>query len=126
VCGCVREGTLPGNIRLTAVTAGMFDEYLAGWKTDRDAHSASLASLLENLGGKTRLGVVLGAFDNPDAGTRDGGALCEYGKGRYGRQRGSARGEMQKSSTGKFHGVFSRNAVEDTGRQAMGPSTTLN
>jgi hypothetical protein len=45
VCGWVCEGTLPGDIRLTAVTARMFDEYFAGWKADRDAHGASLASL---------------------------------------------------------------------------------
>jgi hypothetical protein len=89
----------------------MFDEYFAGWKTDRDAHGARFASLLEDLSGQTRLGVVMGAFDNPDGGIRDGGVLCEYGNRRYGRQCGRARGQMQKLSTGKFHGVPSRNAV---------------
>jgi hypothetical protein len=59
----------------------MFDEYLASWKADRDAHGASLASLFENLGGQTRLSIVLGAFDNPDAGIRGGGVLSEYGNG---------------------------------------------
>jgi hypothetical protein len=108
VCGCVREGTLPGNLRLTAVTVRMFNEYFAGWKTDRDAHGASLASLFEDLGGQTRLGVVLGAFDNPDGGNRGGGALSACGNGRYGWQRRSARGQMQKLSAGKFHGVPSQ------------------
>src|SRR5262249_54195327 len=111
VCNFVRECTLPGNIRLTAVTARMFDEYFSGWKTDRCAHGASLSSLFENLRGQTRLGVVMGAFDNPDGGIRDGGALCEYGNRRYGRQGGGARSQMQKLSTGKFHGVPSRIAV---------------
>jgi hypothetical protein len=89
----------------------MFDEYFSGWKTDRDAHGASLASLFEDLGAQTRLGVVMGAFDNLDGGIRDGGALCESGNRRYGRQGGRARGQMQKLSTGKYHGVPSRNAA---------------
>jgi hypothetical protein len=89
----------------------MFSEYFAGWKTDRDAHGASLASLFEDLGGQTRLGVVMGAFDNPDGGIRDVGALSEYGSGRYGWQRGSAHGQMQKLSAGKFHGVPSQKTM---------------
>jgi hypothetical protein len=109
VCGCIHEGTLPGDIRLAAVTAGLLDEYFAGWKTDRDAHGASLASLFEDLGGQTRLGVVMGALDNPAGGIRDAGTLSEYGNGRYGRQRGSAGGKMQKLSAGKFHWIPSIN-----------------
>ena len=35
----------------------MFDEYVTRWKSDRDAHGGSLASLSEDLGGQTRLGV---------------------------------------------------------------------
>jgi hypothetical protein len=116
VCGCVREGTLPGNIRLTAVTVRMFGEYLASWKADRDAHGASLPSLFENLGGQTRLGVVLSAFDNPDAGIRDGGVLSEYGNGRYGWQRGSARGEMQKVLRGSFMAFPPEMQWDDNGR----------
>jgi hypothetical protein len=82
VCGRIREGTLPRNIRLTTVTGRMFDEYFAGWKTDRDAHGASLASLFEDLGSQTRLGVVMGAFDDPHASIRDSGVLCVCGNGR--------------------------------------------
>jgi hypothetical protein len=89
----------------------MFDEYIAGWKADRDAHCASLASLFEDLGRQTRLCEVVGAFDNPDAGIRAGGTLSEYGNGRHGRQRGSTRCQMQQMSAGNFHGVPSRNAV---------------
>jgi hypothetical protein len=41
--GCVGEGALPGNIRLAAITAGMFDEYFTWWKADGKALGASLA-----------------------------------------------------------------------------------
>jgi hypothetical protein len=105
VGGFVRENTLPGHIGLTAVTARVFDEYFAGWKADSDAHGASIASLFEDLSGQTRLGVVMGAFDNPDAGFRAGGVLSEYGDGRQGRQRCNTRCQMKQISTGNFHGV---------------------
>jgi hypothetical protein len=42
--GYVGKGALPGDIRLAAVAAGMFDEYFTGWKPDREAHGGSLAS----------------------------------------------------------------------------------
>jgi hypothetical protein len=74
-CGCVGEGALPSDIRLAAVTARMFDEYFTGWKPDRDAHGGSLTSLIEDLGGQTRLGVVLRAFDYPSGACRGGRAL---------------------------------------------------
>src|SRR5262249_28040908 len=57
--GDVGEGALPSDVRLAAVTAGVFDEYFTGWKPDRDAHGGRLASYVEDLGGQTRLGVVL-------------------------------------------------------------------
>ena len=69
-CGYVGEGALPSDIRLAAVTARMFDEYFTGWKPDREAHGGSLASYIEDLGGQTRLGVVLCAFDYPDGASR--------------------------------------------------------
>ena len=50
-CGNVGEGALPSDIRLAAVTARMFDEYFTGWNPDREAHSGSLASYIEDLGG---------------------------------------------------------------------------
>src|SRR5262249_9077453 len=43
-CGDVGAGALPSRIRITAVTARMFDEYFTGWKPDREAHGGSLAS----------------------------------------------------------------------------------
>jgi hypothetical protein len=114
VCGWVRKGTLPGNVRLTAVAARMFDEYFAGWKTDRDAYGGSLASLFEDLGGQTRLGVVLGAFDNSDAGIWGGGGLSEDGNGRYGGKRYCARHQMQKLPTiEKFHGFASQRNIKN-------------
>ena len=48
----------------------MFDEYFTGWKPDREAHGGSLASYIEDLGSQTRFGVVLCAFDYPDAASR--------------------------------------------------------
>ena len=74
-CRCVREGALPGDIRLAAITARMFDEYFAGWKTDRNAHGASLAPYSEDLGGQTGLREVLCAFD--DHGSFSRGTLPE-------------------------------------------------
>src|SRR5262245_31803298 len=76
-CGCVGEGALPSDIRLAAVTARMFDEYFTGRKPDRDAHGGSPASYIEDLGGQTRLGVILCAFDYPD-GARGDRALSKY------------------------------------------------
>src|SRR5262245_12198520 len=104
-CGQVGQGALPSDIRLAAVTAGMLDEYFTGRKPDRDAHGGSLASYVEDLGGQARLGVVLGAFDDPDGARWSDHALSEYGNGRCDRQSGSSRRQMQKSSTGKRHGV---------------------
>src|SRR6266480_2812326 len=57
-CGYVGEGALPSDIRLSAITPRMFDEYFTGWKPDRKAHCGSLASHIEDFGGQTRLGVV--------------------------------------------------------------------
>src|SRR5262245_54155452 len=102
-CGCVGEGALPSDIRLAAVTARMFDEYFTGWKPDRDAHGGGLASYIEDLGGQTRLGVVLCAFDYPDGVSRGDRALSEYGNRRSYWQSSSARCQMQKLSAGKFH-----------------------
>jgi hypothetical protein len=48
----------------------VLDEYFTGRKPDRDAHGGSLASYVEDLGGQARLGVVLGAFDDPDGARR--------------------------------------------------------
>jgi len=56
--GYVGEGTLPSDIGLAAVTAGIFDEHFTGWKPDRGAPGGSLASYIEDLGGQTGLGVV--------------------------------------------------------------------
>jgi hypothetical protein len=39
---------LPSDVRLAAVTAGVFDEYFTGWKPDRGAHGGSLASYIED------------------------------------------------------------------------------
>jgi len=114
-CGYVGEGALPSDIRLAAVTARMFDEYFTGWKPDREAHGGSLASYIEDLGGQTRLGVVMCAFDYPDGAGRGDRALSEYGTGRCDWQSSSSRCQMQKSSTGKFHGVIS---LSSTARQA--------
>jgi hypothetical protein len=50
-CGYVSKAALPNDIRLTAVTAWMSDEYFTGWKPDREAHGGSLASYIEDLGG---------------------------------------------------------------------------
>jgi hypothetical protein len=100
-CGYVREGALPRNIRLAAVTARMFDKYFTGWKSDREAYGGSLASYIEDLGGQTRLGVILCTFDYLDAAC----ALSEYGNRRCDWQSGSSRCQMQKSSTGKLHGI---------------------
>src|SRR5260370_859364 len=74
-CSGVREGALPGDVRLAAITARMFDEYVAGWKTDRNAHGASLAPYSEDLCGQTGLREVLCAFD--DHGGVSRGALPE-------------------------------------------------
>ena len=90
-CGCVGEGALPSDIRRAAVTARMFDEYFTGRKPDRDAHGGSLASYIEDLGGQTRLGVVLCAFDYPDGASRGDRALSEYGNRRCDWQSSSSR-----------------------------------
>jgi hypothetical protein len=88
-CGSVGEGALPSDIRLAAITARMFDEYFTGWKPDREAHGGSLASYIEDLGSQTRLGVVLCAFDYPDAASR--GDLSENGNRRCYWQSSSSR-----------------------------------
>jgi len=72
----------------------MFDEYFAGWKTDRDAHGGGLASLFKDLGGQTRLGVVLGAFDNFDGVSRDDRVLSYHGNGRCDRDNNSPTGQI--------------------------------
>jgi hypothetical protein len=122
-CGSVGEDALPSDIRLAAVTARMFDEYFTGWKPDREAHSGSLASYIEDLGGQTRLGVVLCAFDYPDGASR--GDLSENGNRRCDWQSSSSRCQMQKSSTGKFHGASSQaySPTMET-RAAMRPPRT--
>jgi hypothetical protein len=81
-CSCVGEGALPSDIRLAAVTAGMFDVYFTGWKPDRDAYGGSLTSLIEHVGGQTKLGVIMCAFDYPDDACRGNRVLCEYGNRR--------------------------------------------
>jgi hypothetical protein len=111
VCGYVGEGALPSDIGLAAITASMFDEYFTGWKPDRDAHGGSLASYIEDLGGQTRLGIIMGAFDYPDGASRADRALSEHGNGRCDREGSSSRCQMQKSSTGKVHGVISWNSA---------------
>ena len=58
-CGCIAEGALPRDIWLATITTRMLNEYFAGWKADRNAYGASLASLFEDLSGQTRLGVVI-------------------------------------------------------------------
>jgi hypothetical protein len=110
-CRCVGEGALPSDIGLAAITASMFDEYFTGWKPDRDAHGGSLASYIEDLGGQTRLGIIMGAFDYPDGASRADRALSEHGNGRCDREGSSSRCQMQKSSTGKVHGVISWNSA---------------
>jgi hypothetical protein len=92
--GCVGEGALPSDIGLAAITARMFDEYFTGWKPDRDAHGGSLASYIEDIGGQTRLGVVMCAFDYPDGANRGDRALSEDGNRRCDWQSGSSRCQM--------------------------------
>jgi hypothetical protein len=87
-CGYVGEGALPSDIGLAPVPARMFDEYFTGWKPDREAHGGSLASYIEDLGGQTRLGVVLCAFDYPEASRGD---LSENGNRRCDWQSSSSR-----------------------------------
>ena len=81
-CCCVGEGALPSDIRLASVTARTFDVYFTRWKPDRDAYGGSLTSLLEDVGGQTKLGVIMCAFDYPDGTYRGSRALCEYGNRR--------------------------------------------
>src|SRR5262249_30808070 len=104
-CGYVGEGALPSDIRLAAVTARIFDEYFTGWKPDREAHGASLASHIEHLGGQTRLGIIMCTFDYPDGAGR---ALSEY---RSSWHSSSSRDQMQKPSARKFHGSPSREGI---------------
>src|SRR5262249_21958360 len=104
-CGCVGEGALPSDIWLAAVTARMFDEYFTGRKPYRDEHGGSLASYIEDLGGQTRLGVVLCAFDYPD-GSRGDRALSEYGNRRCVWQSSSSRCQMQEYAAGKCHSTL--------------------
>src|SRR5262245_34967493 len=88
----------------------MFDEYFTGWKPDREAHGGSLASYIEDLAGHTRLGVVMCAFDYLDDASWGDRALSEHGNRRCDWQSSSSRRQMQKGSTGKFHGVLSLNS----------------
>src|SRR6476620_9601632 len=81
-CGYVGEGALPSDIGFAAVPARMFDEYFTGWKPDREAHGGSLASYIEDLGGQTRLGVVMCAFDHPDGASWGDRALSAHGNRR--------------------------------------------
>src|SRR5215471_10496711 len=106
--GDVGEGALPSDIRLAAVTAGVFDEYFTGWKPDRDAHGGRLASYIEDLGGQTRLGVVMRAFDGPDGAGRGDRALSEYGSSRHS---SGSRKEMQKPPASKLHGSSSGDRI---------------
>src|SRR5260370_11975784 len=78
-CGYVGEGALPSDIRLAAVTARIFDEYFTGWKPDREAHGGSLASHIEDLGGQTRLGIVMCAFHDPHRAARGNPPLSPNG-----------------------------------------------
>src|SRR6266404_2364801 len=105
-CGYVGEGALPSYIRLAAVTARIFNEYFPGWKPDREAHGGSLASHIEDLGGQTRLGIVMCAFDDPDGGGR--GDRAENVSSWHS---SSSRNQMQKPSARKFHGSPSREGI---------------
>src|SRR5262245_15670636 len=102
-CGHVGEGALPSDIRLAAVTARMFDEYFTGWKSDRETHGGSLASYIEDLGGQTRLGVIMCAFDYPDGACLGDRVLSEYGNRRCDWQSSSSRCQMQECAAGKYH-----------------------
>src|SRR5215475_3868456 len=104
-CGDVGEGALPSDIRLAAVTARIFDEYFTGWKPDREAHGGSLASHIEDLGGQTRLGIIMCTFDYPNGAGRGDRALSEYGSSWHS---SSSRNQIQKPSARKFHGSPSR------------------
>ena len=43
-CGYIAERALSRDIWLAAITTMMLNKYFAGWKADRKAHGASLAS----------------------------------------------------------------------------------
>jgi hypothetical protein len=72
------------------------------------AHGGSLASHIEDLGGQTRLGIVMCAFDDPDGAGRGDRALSENGSGWHS---SSSRDQMQKPSARKFHGSPSREGI---------------
>jgi hypothetical protein len=121
----VGEGALPSDIRLTAITPTVFDEYFTGWKPDRKAHCGSLASHIEDFGGQTRLGVVMCAFDNPDGASRGGRTLSEYGNRRCDWQSGSSRCQMQEHAAGKFHLRLPRAIGYEDSYSALMPASLM-
>src|SRR5262245_27172245 len=79
----------------------MFDEYFTGWEPDRDTHGGCLASYIKDLGGQTRLGVVMCAFHYPDGASRGDCALCKYDNRRCDWKNSTSR--CQECAARKFH-----------------------